>query len=219
MTINRLLPLSGIVFVALVILAVILGGSTPGGTAPGDEVASYYDSHQASEFINSFVLAASGLFAVLFAATLGRWLVAAQEAPRSIWHRVALAGSTLVAVSAAAVGALNFALADSPRKVSGSALQALNLLINDSWVLFNSAFGVLMVGAAGCWLTSSRASRWLGWVALVLGIALFIPFADFFALLATGLWIIVASVVLFRSQAAEPYAVAGQLTSEVTSGR
>jgi hypothetical protein len=42
--------------------------------------------------------------------------------------------------------------------------------------------------------------RWLGWIALILGIALFIPYAEvsFFALVVTLLWIIVASVMLYR---------------------
>jgi hypothetical protein len=208
MEIRKLLPLSGIVFVGLVILAVLLGGSTPGSTATGEEVASYYDAHSTRLGIESFVLAASGLFAVIFGATLGRSLRAADEGARSIWERVLVAGGALVAAAAVFVATINFALADNPTKVSASALQALNLLTNDTWLLFNSALGVLMLGAAGSWLTSARRDRWLGWVALGLGIALFIPFADFFALLASGLWIIFASVVLFRAEAAERYAVA-----------
>jgi hypothetical protein len=186
MRIRRLLPLSGIVFVAFVIVGVLLGGSTPGSTAPGTEVASYYDSHGARLFIESFVIAASGLFAVLFGTTLGRSLSPAQEAAGSVWERVVLAGSILVAAAFLFVATVNFAIADSPTKVSGSALQALNLVTNDSWVFLNSALGVFMLGAAGSWLASARGYRWLGWAALVLGIALFIPFADFFALLASG---------------------------------
>jgi hypothetical protein len=45
----------------------------------------------------------------------------------------------------------------------------------------------------------------LGWIALVAGIALFIPFADFIALIVSGLWIITVSVRQFR---AEPRRVA-----------
>ena len=96
------------------------------------------------------------------------------------------------------VGAANVALADSPTKVSAPALQALNLLLNDSWVFWNAALGVFMLGSAGACLTSGASYRWLGRIAIVLGIALFIPFADFFALLASGLWIIGATVVLTR---------------------
>ena len=49
----------------------------------------------------------------------------------------------------------------------------------------------MMVGAAGA-LVSAAVHRWL-WIALVLGVAAFIPFADFFALLATLVWIVVTS--------------------------
>jgi hypothetical protein len=45
-------------------------------------------------------------------------------------------------------------------------------------------------------------------VALVLGIALFIPFADFIALLASGLWIIVTSAMLFRERSDARYVAA-----------
>ena len=57
-----------------------------------------------------------------------------------------------------------------------------------------------MLGAAGLLLTETPLPRWLGWIALLLGIALFIPYAeaDFFALVITLLWIIVASVMLYR---------------------
>lgn len=204
---KKLLPLSGIVFVLLVVVSVLLGGSTPGSTASGAKVASYYDAHNARMFVESFLLAAAGFFAVAFGATLARWLSGADAVARSAWTRVVLAGVTLVAAAFMFVATVNFALADSPTKVSGSALQALNLVANDSWVFLNAALGVLMLGAAAAWLASERGYRWLAWIALVLGVALFIPFADFIALLASGLWIIVASVVLFRAEDAERYAV------------
>ena len=206
MTLRRLLPLSGIVFVALIVLGVMLGGSTPASTATGSKVASYYDSHQARMVIVSFVLATAGFFIVVFASTLGRLLSPAEEHAEQIWDRVLLGGGIVFATAAGLVGAINFALADSPTKISGSALQSLNLLGNDSWVLWNAALGVFMLGAAGVWLTSARGQRWVGWIALVLGVALFIPFADFFALLASGLWIIGTSIALFREGLHPAYA-------------
>ena len=100
-----------------------------------------------------------------------------------------------------------------PDKLSGNALQALNVLDNDAWVVFNSGLGVMMLGAAGSSLASGRLPRWLGRAALVLGIALFIPFVDFFALLLTGLWIAVAGVVLFRRRSESDFAVAPRMAS------
>jgi hypothetical protein len=72
--------------------------------------------------------------------------------------------------------------------------------ISTTWAAFNAAFGVIMLGAAGSLLADGRGGRWLGWVALLLGIALFIPYADFIALLLTLIWIIVTSVLLFRAR-------------------
>ena len=63
----------------------------------------------------------------------------------------------------------------------------------------NSCLGVLMFGAAGSLIPSAGGYRWLGWIALPLGIALLIPFADFFALLLTAIWLIVASIMFYRS--------------------
>ena len=64
-------------------------------------------------------------------------------------------------------------------------LQGLIALDSDSWVASNAGFGMMMLGAAGC---SSRlgVNRRLGWMALVLGIAVFIPYADFVALVVTA---------------------------------
>ena len=56
----------------------------------------------------------------------------------------------------------------------------------------------MMFGAAGSLIPATDRYRIMGWIALPLGIALLIPFADFFALLLTAIWIIVASVMLYR---------------------
>jgi hypothetical protein len=93
--------------------------------------------------------------------------------------------------------------------ISPVALQALNTLDGNTWMAFNPAFGVMMVGAAGTLLTAG-VMRPLAWIALVLGVAAFIPFADFFALLATLLWIVVAAVVLARSEPERGYVVTAE---------
>ncbi len=207
MTLRKLLPCSGIALVLLIAFSVVLGGSTPSTTADGTEVASYYDAHQTRLFI--FGLAAFA--AVLFASSLARSL--RSDEGTSVWDRVLVGGGVMFASALGFVGAANFAIADSPKKVSAPALQALNLLLNDSWVFWNAALGVFMLGAAGACLTSAAAYRWLGRIAIVLGVAQFIPFADFFALLASGLWIIAATVVMARRGGEPAYGQAAGATA------
>jgi hypothetical protein len=195
---NRLFELSGIAFVGLVLVAIVgVSGGTPGTGASGDELATFYNDNDVRQFIGTFVLAAATPFAVLF----GIALAARGKRPDgglSGWGYVLLSGSVLVAGSVLLTAFVHFALASGgDEEISPTALEALNSLDGNTWVAFNTAFGVMMVGAAGV-LIQEGARVWLGRIALVLGIAAFIPFADFFALLGTLLWFIAASIVLAR---------------------
>jgi hypothetical protein len=118
-----------------------------------------------------------------------------------------------------AVGALlHFALADAASHgFSASVFQTLNVLDSDTWVVVNSGLGLMMLAAAGSLLPRTRAHRRLGWAALVLGVALFIPFAEFFALLLTGLWIIATSMLLFRDGAEATRAVTAGIAASALS--
>ncbi len=200
---RRLLPLSGIAFVIIVVGAIIgIGGSTPGTNASAAELASFYGDHATRQGIGTFVLAASVPFVVLFGISLATALAARTAGGLTVWGYVLMAGTVLVAGGVLLASVAHFALASGADDgISPTALQALNSLDGNTWVAFNPAFGVMMLGAAGV-LISAQAITWLGWIALVLGIAAFIPFADFIALLATLLWIVAMSVVLARRAAA-----------------
>jgi hypothetical protein len=58
----------------------------------------------------------------------------------------------------------------------------------------------MMLGAAGWLLGRERIQGWLGWAALVLGVGLLVPFVGFLALLLSAVWIVIASVALFRAR-------------------
>ena len=197
---SRWAALGGVAFVLLTIVAVAgLGGSTPSTGDAADSIRSFYLDEKARQFAAVFVLAVSVPFFLVYAATLASTV--ADEARRSIWQPVLLVGAGMMAVAWAAVAAIHFALTDAAdQKLSDGALEALTALDADNWVLFNTAVGVFMLGAAGTLITAAATTglRRAGWVALVLGVALFVPFADFFALLLSGLWIVVTSVMLFR---------------------
>lgn len=110
-------------------------------------------------------------------------------------------GGSVCAAGAFAVSALfHFALvvgADSDA-MSGEAMQAINALDAHSWILVTTSLGVFALGAAGMLIRRTGIFRVLGWIALVAGIAFYFPFASFVAMVVTGLWIITASILLFR---------------------
>jgi hypothetical protein len=195
---RRWLPLSGIVFVVLALVAVIaLSGDTPESTASGSEVATFYDDEQVRQAIAAFVFVASIPFLVLFASSIAA-AVRGSGAPR-VWEHLVVGGSLMTGAIIALLGAIIFAKTDGATNgAAPEALQALNVVDGNSWVAFNATLGVMMLGAAGCLVARTGGYRRLGWIALVLGIALFIPFADFIALILTLVWILVLSVMLFR---------------------
>lgn len=208
---RRLLPLSGVVFVVLALIAIVgIGGETPATDEAAAEIFAFYEDHAVRQGVAAFVLAASVPFLILFAASLvtGAWR--AERDDTTVWRYMLLAGAGLTAAVLLIAAMVHFALADAADSgVSPEAIQGLNVVDSDSWVAINAAFGVMMLGAAGLFLAASAgAPRWLGWVALVLGVALFIPFADFIALILTLVWIIVVGVMLFMRTRVEETAPA-----------
>jgi hypothetical protein len=202
---KRLCALGGIAFVALVVLTLVVSGSTP---EPGDDaaaVAAFYDKDEARQFVTSFVFAATVPFLILFAVGLVRTV---GDDRNALWGQLAIAGAILAGGVILITAAVHFALLDAVNQdaVAPEAIAALNFLEGSTWVAFNAGFGVMMLGAAGVTLSGSGGRRWLGRVAIVLGIALFIPVADFFALLGMLLWILIVSVV--QSRAVKPGSVA-----------
>ena len=199
-TLQRWLPLSGLAFVVIVVVTfAAVAGDTPESEASAAKVASFYDAHEGSAWASAFLLAAAAPFLVVFGVNLALSLWPEGPGRRPVWPTVLLLGSALGAMSflVGAHGVL--AVADGVDHLTPETLQGINIIDSDSWIVFNSALGVMMLGAAGSLIP--RGSRALGWSALVLGIALFIPFADFVALLLTGIWIIVTSILQFRGSA------------------
>lgn len=207
---QKLMHLSGAAFVVLVLVAILgVGRDTPGTSASAEELASFYGDNALRQGIAAFVLALGAPLVVLFGVGLATALGSRDAGARmSAWGYVLLAGAILVAGADLVTAFAHFALANgADENIAPTALQALNALDGNTWMTFNPAFGVMLLGAAGV-LLSAGVHRWLGWIALLLGIAAFIPFADFFALLATFVWIVVASIVLARVRANASYVAA-----------
>jgi hypothetical protein len=197
---SRWLPLSGVVFVVLMLVVIVgLSGETPGTDDSAAEIASFYDDESVRQGVAAFLLAATAPFLLLFATTLAGLATGAGRASREIWRRMLLGGSFILGAIIMVMAMIHFALVDGADDVAPAALQALNLLDGNFWVAANPALGVMMLGAAGWLIGRVGIYNVLGWVALVLGVGLFIPFVDFVALLLSLLWIIVTSVLLYRS--------------------
>src|SRR5919204_1019982 len=191
---ERYAPLTGVVFVVLVVVVFAIGGSTPDPHDSTVKVASYYAKHRDKHMALSFILAIGAAFLPFFASHLRRALDWAGGTGRLA--NAAFAGAILATVGFWILATVHLALADSAGKTPPLVTQSLNVLDGNDFIPAAAGMGVFALASGLSIVRYGALPRWLGWAAVVFGILVFTP-AGFFAFLATGLWVLVASIILF----------------------
>jgi hypothetical protein len=204
--IRAFLPLSGIAFVVLTVIGLAVSGSSPSPDAPAEEVVSFYRDEENRARAGIWFFAFAMPFLPLFASSLAGLQRPEGQDSRVVWRRLLLAGAAIMSATLGVAITTQLALADSSTEsqIAPEVMQALNVIASYVVYALLPATGTMMLGAAGWLLGRERVHGWLGWAALVLGICLFVPFIGVLALILSLVWIIVASVTLFRARAAEP---------------
>ena len=197
----RLAPWTGVAAVAFIVAAFIVGGETPDTSDSGREVIRFYADNESSQFIAAILLGYGAILLIFFAGTLSA-LVRRTDPGSGALSRLVVVGGALEALGLAIFGSISVTLADTHDKIGPEAAQALNVLNQDFFLPLVIGVSVLMLSSAVAIFRNAALPRWLGWVALVIGIAAVTP-AGFFAFLLTGLWILVASILMLRSPATE----------------
>jgi hypothetical protein len=201
---NRLAPLSGIVFVVLLIVAFIfVEGDTPDVDASASKIASFYHDDQGKHIAAGILVALAALFLGVFVSSLREYLRGVGDS--DFWPTVALVGGTVAVGGLLVAVGIHFALIDGGDKnISPDAMVALNTLDNDDFFAFSLPLGIMLLGAAGAVLkTGAALPRWMAWAAIVLLIIFFTP-AGFAAFGLTGIWIIIASILMYQRSGTAP---------------
>lgn len=187
-------PLTGILFVALVISSFIVSGDTPVVDDSSEEVVSYYTDHATRQQWAAALLAL-GCVALLFFLGKLRQTLRAAAGSDSWLSTVVLLGGLMIAAGASIFAGITFTLGDTVDNLPADAVVTLNALNMDLFfplavgvAAFNLGLGLTVIQHGGL-------PRLLGWLALIVGIAALTPIG-FFAFLATGIVIVWASVAL-----------------------
>jgi hypothetical protein len=195
---NRLVPLSGILFVVIAALAiVVLGGSTPDVDASSAKIVSFYTTHYGHQSTAPYVLAIGTLFLAVFGAALWQTLTAeTRDAFGKLAGAVILVGTGVAVCGYLVAAAFHLALAEAVHHgMSGGGAQALNALDARGYQPFAIGTAIFLLGAAPLMARTPGVFRWFGWIALVLGVASFTP-VGFFAFVGANLWIAVVSILM-----------------------
>jgi hypothetical protein len=206
----RLAPVTGLVFIGLLLAGIFVGGSTPDSNWSGARVATFYENHHSSQNADAYFLGFGALFALFFAAVLSSHLRARSSAvgPTAL----GFGGAIVMAVGLSVVSASTAALTDVPSQISPAAMQALNVISNDFVTPLEVGVVAFLAGYGLAIAWTGALPRWLGWLAVVVAIASAVPPLLFFALLAFLVWVLIVSVLMlvreWRSQAT-PEAASG----------
>jgi hypothetical protein len=193
---SRLAPLTGVIFAVVLVAGIFTSGETPDGNASPAKVIAYYATHRSDIETSAIVFVFAFLFLVLFAASLRSYLrrTAAAEGLSAL----VLPGAVLMAVGATTASAVEYGLAHHLSRVEPATAQTMNLLSNELFLPIIVGAFLLAVSSGLAILCGARLPKWLGWVAIVLGIAALIPPASFPALLGFVIWSVIVSILIYR---------------------
>jgi hypothetical protein len=195
-----LAPLTGVGFVALAVIAFIVSGETPDTDDSPVKILAFYIRNDAEQQWAAALLAWAAVFFLFFIGVI-RTVLRATEGAVGRLSTVAFGGGVVAAIGMLSFAGFTFALGDTADDgLTPQAAQALNALNSDFFFPVAAGIGTLMIATGLSSIRSRVLPPWLGWAALVIGIAAITP-VGFFAFLVFLVWTLVVSILLWRAAA------------------
>jgi hypothetical protein len=195
--IRRLLPLSGLLFAAVLMAGLVLTRGEADAGAAQATIYAYWHDHYGVQLLSSILLIPlAAVFLLVFAAEVRR-TIRSCEAGEAVYSTIALAGGIMAAVGLGVTGTLNAAVATAAHHHASAAVYTLAQLQSYDWVPWIAGFAAMFLGIGIGSLRTVALPKALAIPALGFGIAFLTPLG-FFALFALPFWFAAAGIVLFR---------------------
>jgi hypothetical protein len=190
---EMLAPLTGVALIVVVILGFAIGGEPPSADSSPEEIVDFYVDNDGQVM---FGAALEGLAAtlLLFFAGFLRQVLRAAEGEGHMLSAVAMAGATVIAVGLAFDATLSFALAETAEDIEPASVQTLQALWDNDFMPLAVGFQVFLLASGISILRHAALPKWLGWVAIVLGVIAITPIG-FVAATAGAIWILIVGVI------------------------
>jgi hypothetical protein len=189
-----LVPLTGVAFVVVLVIGFIVAGEPPAADEPVQEIVSHYDENKDSVQIGAGLVAIAATFLIFFGGYL-RKVLADAEGGGGILSAVVLVGASVIAVGGAIDATISFAIAEAVDDIDPTAVQALQALWDNDFFPIALGTTVFLLASGISIVRHGALPKWLGWVAIVLGVVGVTPIG-FVSFLAGGVWILIVSVLL-----------------------
>jgi hypothetical protein len=195
-TLERLAPLTGVLFVAFLVASFIVGGEAPDSDAPTAEVVSFWTDNDDENMISALLGALAAISLAWFGGSMRVALRRAEGDPGRL-AALAFGGFLIAAVGGSLFCGIQFSAAETAGDVPDEVTQTLSVMNSDMFATFIIGTIVAFLASAVAILRFGALPRWLGYVAILIAVLGVTP-AGFGAFIAAGVWILVVSVLLYR---------------------
>lgn len=194
---SRLAPLTGAVFVVLAVVAVIVSGEeTPKASASASKVVAFYSENHSTVERGAIFFALTFLALVLFAGALRSYL--RRTSGCEGLAAMVLAGAILMAVGALTGSGVEYGIAHNLHDLSPETVKTLNFVSMELFLPVLAGGFIFGTCAGLAILRGAELPNWLGWIAVLLGIAAIVPPASFIALGVLVLWSLAVTIIMYR---------------------
>jgi hypothetical protein len=191
-----LAPLTGIAFILLIVASFIIAGDEPpSADEEAQRIVDHYLDNEDALKLSAFLGAVAGTALIFFFAYVSKLLRAARG-EGGMLSTLVVVGAAIIGVGAAIDGTLTFAMVEAADDIEPESIRTLQALWDNDFLPFVLGMQVLWLALGLSLVKSDVLPKWLGWVALAIGVIAFAGPASFFALPLGALWIIVASIML-----------------------
>lgn len=197
MTSRRWLALCGVVAAVLVPVAIFFvgGGNSPEGDASAAKVLSFYRDHKNGNYAAAAMVGVAAVLLVFFAARL-REVLRGSEIGADVLPVAAFGGAVLASAGLSLAAAVHYALVSAADHRFVTPAHTLNVLDNNMFGAAFLGFAVLFLAAGIATVRQPVLPRWLGWVAIVIGVLSMAGPIAFLGLLLGFVWLLVVGIML-----------------------
>jgi hypothetical protein len=192
---TRIAALTGVIFIAFLVPAVLVTSGQPNSKASAAKVQTYVLAHKNHYSVGALLSVLAVVFGLFFYGYLRAYF---RGLPGLEWLSALFFGGAIVfGVGGAMAAGLDATTGDHPGSLTGASLQLLNTLSTDlNSGAVSVGLGVLYLSAGFIIYKSRVLPVWLAWVSWLLGVLAATFVLSFIALAATVLWVLYVSILL-----------------------
>jgi hypothetical protein len=196
-------PASGVLAGVLAAISFFGTPKAPGDNATSAQVIAWYQGHHTSDFVSDLLAGLAIAFLVLFAVALARQV---RDGERWLAHG-ALAGAVFGGMALLTTLGVDMVMAQDYNHLTAGSAQTLSLLENDFFLPITVGFALFGVLTGLTAVVGQILPKPMGWVMFAFGLLCLAGPLSFFGILATVLWVLVASVWMVRRGPSVPESV------------